>query len=89
MVRLAMVRLRHALLERLQLMQHLIAVERADVARLNRREAPNGPTEMHEVRLDRMREGMHSDFFGETVPFARVARAARGDNVRPIVRSTA
>jgi len=44
---------------------------------------------MHEVRLDRVRERVHPDFLWKPVSFARVARAARGDDVRPVVRPSA
>ena len=64
MVRLAVMRLGHALLERLELVEHLIAIECADVSRLNRREATDRPTEVHKVRLDRMRERVHPDLLG-------------------------
>jgi len=44
---------------------------------------------MHEVRLDRVRERVHPDFLWKPVSFARVARAARRDDVRPVVRPSA
>src|SRR6266487_1788311 len=87
--RVARVRVADAMLERLQLMQHLIAVECLDVPRLNWREAAHGPAEMYEVRLDRIRERMHPDLFGQTVALARIAGAARRDDVGPIVRAAA
>src|SRR6185503_9129734 len=89
MPRLTRVGLRHALFERLELMQHLIAVERADVPRLDGREAAHGPAQMHEMRLDGMREGMHPDLFRQPVSLARIAGAARGDDVGPVVRAAA
>jgi hypothetical protein len=89
MPRFPRVVLRQPRLERLELMEHLIAVERPDVSRLDRRESANGPAEVNKVRLDGVREGMHPDFFGQTIPLASVARAAGGDDVRPIVRTAA
>src|SRR5436190_17675862 len=83
-----MMRLRHPLLERLELVQHLIAIERADVACLNRREPTNGPAEMHEMRLDGMRQRMHPDLLRKTIALPRVAGTARSDDVGPVVRST-
>ena len=77
------------MLQLLEMMQHLAAVERADVARLRRRESPDGPAEMHEVRLDRVRQRVHPDLLGKAIALARVARAAGGDDVRPLVRSAA
>jgi len=76
-----------AMLELLEMMEHFAAVERLDVSRLRRRETPNRPAEMHEVRLDRMRQRMHTDLFRKAIAFARVARAARGHDVRPLVRT--
>jgi len=75
--------------ELLQMVKHLAAVERLDVPRLRRRETPNRPAEMHEVRLHRMRERVHPDLLWKPVSFARVARTARGDDVRPVVRPAA
>src|SRR4051812_5650827 len=49
----------HLLLERLELMQHLVAVEGADIARLRRGQATHGPAQVHEVRLDWMRQRAH------------------------------
>ena len=72
-------------LELLEVMQDFASVERADIVRLRRRKAAHGPAQMHEVRLDRMRQRMHPDLFRQAVAFARVAGAARGDDVRPIV----
>src|SRR3954465_15770970 len=78
-----------AVLQVLQLMQHLAAVEGADVARLRRREPTYRPAEVHEVRLHRMRERMHPDLVRKSVTLARVAGAARRDDVRPLVRASA
>ena len=89
MTRLPMVRFRVAVLERFELMQHLITVERPDVARLNRRETAHCPREMHEMRLDRIRERVHPDLCGQSIPLARVARTARRGDVGPVVGSAA
>ena len=43
-----------SMLERFELVQYRIAVERLDVARLRLREAAYGPREMDEMRFDRM-----------------------------------
>ena len=78
-----------AVLELFEVVQDFATVERLDVARLRRRESPNSPAQVHEVRLDRMRERVHPDLFRKPVALARVARAARGDDVRPVVRAAA
>jgi len=44
---------------------------------------------MNEMRLDRRVHRVHSDFIRETVRLSRVARAARRDDVGPLVRATA
>ena len=64
----------HAMLQRLELMENRVAVESPDVLRLRLREPADGPGQMHEVRLDRMRERMHPDFVRQPVALARVAR---------------
>src|SRR5665213_1339548 len=78
-----------AVLELLEMMQHLAAVERLDVARLRRRESPHGPAQVNEMRLDGMRERMHSDLFGQPIAFARVTGAARRHDVGPLIRLAA
>src|SRR5688572_9973779 len=83
MARFAMMRVGIPVLERLELMQHLVAVERANVARLHGRQSTHRPGEMHEVRLDGVRQRMHADLLGEPVALAGVAGAARRDDVRP------
>ena len=70
-------------------MQDVAAVERADVVRLRLRETAHGPPEMHEVRLDRMRQRMHPDLVRQAIALARVAGRARRDDVRPVVRAAA
>src|SRR5262245_17250938 len=75
--------------ELFKMMQHLAAVERANVVRLRRRKATHGPAQMHEMRLDRMRQRMHADLFRQPVALPRVAWAAGRNDVRPLVSSTA
>ena len=87
--RLPHVRLRKTLLESFKLVQHLIAVEGADVSGLDGRKPAHRPGEVHEVRLDGMRERMHPDLLGKPITLPRITRAARRDDVRPIVRATA
>src|SRR5688500_1917286 len=77
------------LLERFDLVQHLIAVEGADVPRLDGREAADRPAEMHKVRFDRVCQRMHPDLFGQATALARIAGAAGGDDVRPVVGAAA
>ena len=89
MPRLAIGQLWVAMLERLELMQHLIAVERADVACLDRRQAAYRPAEVHEMRLDGVRQRVHADLFRQATALPRVARAACRDDVGPVVRTAA
>ena len=79
-----MLRSNSSVLELLQMMEHFAAVEGLDVAGLRRREAADRPAEMHEVRLDGMRERVHPDFLRETIALTRVAGTASGDDVRPV-----
>jgi hypothetical protein len=74
-----------AMLKKLDLMQYFVAVKRLDVSRLSWREASNRPAQMYEVRLDWMRKRVHPDFFRQPIPLPRVTRAARSDDVVPIV----
>src|SRR5678810_681208 len=83
------VRMVPALLQLLEVVQHLAPVERLDVTRLCWRQTSNGPAQVHKVRLDRVSERVHPDLFGETVALACIAGAARGDDVRPVVRAAA
>ena len=71
----------------LEMVQCLFAVEQPDVSRLCRRQATHRPAQVNKVRLDRSVDRMHSDFTRQTVRLARIARAARGHDVRPLVRS--
>jgi len=76
-------------LEILEMVQCLFAVEQPDVSRLRRRQSSHRPAQMNEMRLDGRVERMHTDFTRKAVRFARIARAACSHNVRPFVRSTA
>ena len=77
-----------AIFQILELMEDFSTVEGSDVLGLDWRESTHGPTQMHKVRLDGVRERMHSDLFGELVPLPRVAGAARRHDVAPVVRTT-
>src|SRR3984893_12127528 len=81
--------MRMPILEVLEMVERLFAVEDPNVLRLRRRQAPDGPTQVHEVRLDRRVHRMHADLVGQVVRFPGVARAAGGDDVGPVVRATA
>ena len=74
--------------ELLDLMQDLGTVEESDVPSLGRGQAANGPAQVHEVGLDRVRHRVHSDLARQAVRLPRVTRAARGYDVAPVVRST-
>ena len=76
-------------LEILEVMQRLLTVEDPDVLRLGWRQPPNGPAQMHEVRLDRRVHRMHPDLAWQVVRFPGVAGAAGGDDVGPVVRASA
>src|SRR5947209_18978348 len=78
-----------AMLEELDLMQHFVAIEGPDVPRLGWGQAAYGPAQVDEVRLDRMCERVHSDLFGQSIAFPRIARAAGRDDVPPLVRAAA
>ena len=75
-------------LEELDLVQHLVTVEGLDVPRLRRREAADSPAEMHEMRLNGMRERMHPDLFRQAIALSRITWAAGGDDVVPVVGTT-
>src|SRR5881409_1721765 len=76
------------LLEILEMVQRLLSIEEADVLRLGGSESAHCPAEVHEVRLDRRVHRVHADLAGQVVRLLRVARAARGYDIRPVVRST-
>jgi len=78
-----------AVFEELDLVKDVVAVERANVTRLRRREPTNRPAEVHEVRFHRMCQRVHPDLLGETVALPRVAWATSGDDVRPVVGASA
>src|SRR5438034_11187013 len=71
------------------MLMYLAAVESAVVVRLRGREPSKGPAQVQEMRFPRVGERVHPDLFRQAVALLRVARAAGGDNVRPLVRSTA
>jgi hypothetical protein len=77
-----------AVFQILELMEDFGTVEGSDVFGLDWREPTNRPAQMHEVRFDGVRERMHSNLFGELVPFPSVAGAARRHDVAPVVRTT-
>ena len=77
------------MLQILEMVQRLLSVEHSDVASLSRSQPANRPAQMHEVRLHRRMHRMHADLVGQTVRLPRVARAARGHDVGPFVRSAA
>src|SRR5882672_9331756 len=60
-------------LERTKLGQHLRTIEQADVPGLYRRQLPDGPAQMHEMRLEGMAQGHHSTLFRQRIAFARIA----------------
>src|SRR5687768_9724629 len=68
-------------------MQNAGSVEETNVPRLNRRQAANRPAQVHEVWLDRVREWMHPDLCGQSIPLSRVARAAGRHDVGPDIRA--
>src|SRR4051812_1351905 len=77
------------MLELLEMMQHFASVEGANVMRLRRGETTNRPAQVHEVGLDWIREWMHAALFGQAIALPRITRAARRDDVRPLVRAAA
>ena len=62
-----------------------LAVEEPDVLRLNRREPPHCPGQVHEVRLVRRGVREHPDLVGQMVPLPGITRTARGYHVGPVV----
>jgi len=80
--------MRVSVLEILEMMERLFAVEDPNVLRLGRRQTPDGPAQVHEVWLHRGVKGMHSDLAWEVVRLPRVAGTAGGDDVGPIVRAS-
>ena len=73
------------MIEFLEMMQCLVAIEHLDVLTLRRSETAHSPAQMHKVRLDRGVHGMHADLAWETVGLARVAGTAGRYDVRPVV----
>lgn len=74
-------------LEILEVMERLLAIEELDVPRLSRRESSHRPAQVNEVRLDRRIHWVHPDLVRQTVRLASIARTACGHNVGPVVRS--
>src|SRR5712671_3178833 len=81
--------MRVPVLEVLEVMQRLLTIEDPDVLRLGRRQAPDGPAQVHEVRLDGSVQRVHPDLARQVVRLTRVAGAAGGDDVGPVVRAAA
>src|SRR5581483_8005650 len=81
--------MRVAMLELFQVVQRLGTIEELDVLGLRRRKPTHGPAQMDEVRLDRQGNRMHPDLLRQAVGLPSIARPARRDDVRPIVRPTA
>ena len=80
---------RMAVFEIFQVVQRLFSVEKTDVTSLSRRQTPYRPAEVDEMRLYRCVHRMHPDLIRQTVRLARIAGAARGDDVGPLVGSAA
>ena len=74
-----------SMLEQLDLVEYLVAVECLDVARLGRRKTTDRPAEVHEMRFHGMRERMHSDFLGQPISLAGITRTTSRDDVVPVV----
>ena len=77
------------MLEILEMVQRLFPVKQPDVLRLRRGESAHRPRQVHEVGLDRRVHRVHPDFVRQQVRLARIARAAGGDDVRPVVGAAA
>src|SRR5690606_31837312 len=69
--------------------QGLVAVEQANVLLLGRRESPNRPREVDEVRLGRDGVWPHPDLIGEMIALAGVAARARCHDVGRLVAAAA
>ena len=76
-------------LQILEVMQRLFAVEHPDVLRLRWRKLSHRPRQMHEVRFHRRLHRVNSNLARQTVRLPRVAWAAGSHDVRPLVGSTA
>src|SRR4029079_5267216 len=73
----------------LEMMEGLLSVEDPDVLGLGRRKAADSPAQMNEVGFDGRVQRMHPDLAREVVRLARVAGAAGGDDVGPVVGAAA
>ena len=69
--------------------ENLFAIEQPNVSYLNGRDAANRPDQLDIVGLGRVAAQPHAAFPRKTVTLAKIAAAARGDHVRPLVVSTA
>src|SRR6185369_8300743 len=65
--------------------KRFLAVKQLDVLGLSGGEAAHGPGEMHEMRLARGHQRVHAALLGQVVALPRIARAARGHHVGPVV----
>ena len=71
----------------LQVMQGLVTIKHFDVMTLRRSESADCPAQVNEVRLYGRVYRVHPDFAWQTIRLARVARTARGYDVRPVIAS--
>ena len=81
--------IRVAIFQIFQMVQSLLAIEDPNVLSLRRGQTPDRPTQMNKVRLDRGVHRVHPDLVRQVVRLPRVAGAAGGDDVRPVVRAPA
>ena len=79
--------MRVPLLQIFQMVERLFPIKELDVFRLGRGQSAYGPAEVHEVGLDGSVHRVHPDLARKIVRLPRVARAARGHDVGPVVRS--
>jgi len=82
-------RVRMPVLQILEVVQRLFAVEHPDVLRLSWGKLSDSPRQMHEVRFHRRMHRVHSNLARQTVRLPRVAWTAGSNDVRPLVGSTA
>ena len=81
--------MRMTVLEVFEVVQRLLTVEHLDVLRLSRRELPDCPRQVNEVRLHRIVHRVHSDLTRQAVRLSCIARAARGNDIGPLVGAAA
>src|SRR5688572_9806757 len=82
-------RVRMPVLQLLEMVERLFAVEELDVLRLGRGEPSDRPAQVHEVRLDGRMHRVHADLARQVVRLSRVARTARRYDVGPVVGAAA